>query len=575
MRAPRVFISYAHESDEHAEAVRDLWVFLRANGVDARLDRVAAQRRQDWTLWMEEQVDAADHILVIASPAYRRRAGPGADPGEGRGVQYEARLLRNLFYQHQQDLDRFLPVVLPGGSAEDLPGFLTPAIATVYRVTGFTVAGAEPLLRLLLGMAAEVEPGLGKRPDLPARGVGAALLRHEIRVEVTGSGSREVAASTSLAGTLLGQHAGVLPFDLPHCWDNLDTPGAVDRLAAAGVGLWQALFDEATTGQLLALIDRSPVGTPVDVVVSLAQPLAWLPVELLRLPEDRRLLATIAGVRVTRRLAGVDRAPVGPLPGPLKILAAVAAPEETQTGNGPVDVEAEMQALLDAVTDTAAGDQAQVRILEVASLAEITAALRADQFHVLHLFAHGSQDGIELEDEDGRADFAPTSRLLAALKAGGHLLPLVVLSSCSGAAGGTSGLAAALVTAGADRVLGMHTSVTDTYATALGRGLYRALATDPTATVADAVAPARHDIEQQHAAARARGEQVRPESAVATLLAAGPDTPLRRPPRPRGAAGPRRGPTSRDGGAGAAVGSVDRAPRPPPRHHRRPARHPA
>ena len=127
------------------------------------------------------------------------------------------------------------------------------------------------------------------------------------------------------------------------------------------------MFDQATTGQLLALIDRSPVGTPVDVVVSLAEPLAWLPVELLRLPEDRRLLATIAGVRVTRRLAGIDRAPVGPLPGPLKILAAVAAPEETQTGNGPVDVEAEMQALLDAVTDTATGDQAQVRILEVAS----------------------------------------------------------------------------------------------------------------------------------------------------------------------------------------------------------------
>jgi hypothetical protein len=97
--APRVFISHAYESDKHAEVVRDLWVFLRANGVGARLDRVAAQHRQDWTLWMEEQADAADHILVIASPAYKHRAGPAADPDTGRGVQYEARLLRNRFYQ--------------------------------------------------------------------------------------------------------------------------------------------------------------------------------------------------------------------------------------------------------------------------------------------------------------------------------------------------------------------------------------------------------------------------------------------------------------------------------------------
>jgi hypothetical protein len=36
----RVFISSAHESDAHAEAVRDLRIFLRANEVDAQIDRV-------------------------------------------------------------------------------------------------------------------------------------------------------------------------------------------------------------------------------------------------------------------------------------------------------------------------------------------------------------------------------------------------------------------------------------------------------------------------------------------------------------------------------------------------------
>lgn len=92
----------------------------------------------------------------------------------------------------------------------------------------------------------------------------------------------------------------------------------------------------------------------------------------------------------------------------MKILAAVAAPEESRTPNVPLDVEAEMQALLDAVTDldlngdtTAGPVRAQVRILEVASLPEITRALAADRYHVLHLSAHGSAAGVELEAEDG------------------------------------------------------------------------------------------------------------------------------------------------------------------------------
>ena len=87
----RVFISYAHGSDEHVERVRDLWIFLRAQGIDAKLDRAAAQRRQDWALWMADQVREADHILIVASAAYRERAEGRSGPDVGRGVQYEAR----------------------------------------------------------------------------------------------------------------------------------------------------------------------------------------------------------------------------------------------------------------------------------------------------------------------------------------------------------------------------------------------------------------------------------------------------------------------------------------------------
>src|SRR6266516_3020819 len=83
-RAPaRVFVSYAHDDPSHEDRVRRFWLLLRENGIDARLDLTAAERRQDWAQWMTRQVRDAQRVLVVASPEYRRRAEGDAGPGEG------------------------------------------------------------------------------------------------------------------------------------------------------------------------------------------------------------------------------------------------------------------------------------------------------------------------------------------------------------------------------------------------------------------------------------------------------------------------------------------------------------
>ena len=64
----RVLISYAHDDQAHEDRVRDLWLFLRANGVNARLDMLAAERPQDWAQWTMREVRDADRIVVVASP---------------------------------------------------------------------------------------------------------------------------------------------------------------------------------------------------------------------------------------------------------------------------------------------------------------------------------------------------------------------------------------------------------------------------------------------------------------------------------------------------------------------------
>jgi hypothetical protein len=168
----RAFISYAHDSPAHREQVRSFWYFLLEHGVDAWSDFEVAEERQELPRTIEIAIDRGEFILVVASEEYRRRAAPDRPGGQrnGRGVEYEAGLIRDRLYRDRHRwFSRVLPVVLPGGSERDVPPFLLPLSATIYSVTAFTVAGAEPLLRVLTGQPGEVRPAIGRVPALPPR----------------------------------------------------------------------------------------------------------------------------------------------------------------------------------------------------------------------------------------------------------------------------------------------------------------------------------------------------------------------------------------------------------------------
>lgn len=242
--ADRVFISYAHDDDAHVDRVRDFWLFLRSQGIDADLDLPAAEQRLDWTEWMTTQIRDARFVLVVASPQYKRRAEGETGPSEGRGVQYEVGLIRDRFYADQpKGLKQILPVVLPGCSGTDIPTWLRPAAATHYKVDDFSQAGAEKLIRVLTDQPWETTPPLGTRRHLPSRDVGSESgvtppslhTRVLIRAIVTGEG--RLSSSVWLAGTMLARREEPLPAEVIGVWSALRLPAltAGERMATAGL----------------------------------------------------------------------------------------------------------------------------------------------------------------------------------------------------------------------------------------------------------------------------------------------------------------------------------------------------
>lgn len=326
-----------------------------------------------------------------------------------------------------------------------------------------------------------------------------------------------------------------LPNLVSEAWSRATGHAESVRHIAVQVGrlLRDALFAPSVAQKITLLIDGSARDTVTEIVFDVDNETMLLPYEMLVLIDDTPLV-TRPNIALLRHHTGAGQVAGPPLPGPLKILAAVAAPTETRTTSRPLDVEAEMQAILGAVADVATAGGGAVRILEVASLEQITAALRADEFHVLHLGTHGSATILELEDEDGDPVIVEAAQLAAALRASGRALPLVVLSSCGGVDGGTGGLAHTLIRGGVERVLVMQTSISDRYATLLSKAFYDMLAADPGTTAALALGRARHMLEQQPHGASTEGEQP-PEWFVPTLLTTTPDRPLwdsAAPPRP-------------------------------------------
>ena len=313
-------------------------------------------------------------------------------------------------------------------------------------------------------------------------------------------------------------------------------------LSRAGRLLGESFLPEPVEdelGRVLAAAERAY--QPVRLGLAVPPGLAGLPWEALLCPDGRGPLALHPLVSLYRK---TETAAARLLPGPLRIVVAIAAPD---TGGGAVlDYERELRNVLAAVR-AARQDAADVRVVPFATVAAIREELDRGPAHVLHISGHGSPGTLSLENDDGTARPVTADEFLAQAIPPGRMPPVVTLSACytdaAGSQGGAS-FAARLCQRGAAAVIATETSVTDTYATRLLARVYGTLARTRDPDIVAVLADARREVQAElETSPDARDNQLAGlgEWAAVTILAAAGSVPVLDPEHTaRAAPGPSR-----------------------------------
>ncbi|MCI0354997.1 MAG: SUMF1/EgtB/PvdO family nonheme iron enzyme [Acidobacteria bacterium] len=158
---PRVFISYAQESDAHARWVLGLAARLRKDGLDAWIDQYEQFPPKGWRPWMTEQIERAHWVLVICTEDYKKRFDGNAPASVGRGVRWESQHITQELYDRKFHNTRFVPVLPPAGDEHCIPIPLKDY--QKFRLDD----EYEALYRLLTAQPSTPAPVLGKIRHLP------------------------------------------------------------------------------------------------------------------------------------------------------------------------------------------------------------------------------------------------------------------------------------------------------------------------------------------------------------------------------------------------------------------------
>jgi tetratricopeptide (TPR) repeat protein len=162
---PTIFISYSHDSAEHAARVLALADRLIEDGLDCVLDQYIGDPPEGWPRWMDRKIKEADLVIMICTETYYKRVMGEEKKGVGLGVKWEGNLIYQHLYQNETVNEKFIPVLFEDGKFEHIP---TPVQGqTFYRLD--SQEAYDRLYWRLTGQHQTEKPKKGQIKKRPSR----------------------------------------------------------------------------------------------------------------------------------------------------------------------------------------------------------------------------------------------------------------------------------------------------------------------------------------------------------------------------------------------------------------------
>lgn len=155
-QAPKVFISYSHDSNDHKNWVLRLASDLRKHGIDAILDVWDLKPGDDVARFMEH-LASVDRVVIVCSEQYSQKATAGKG-----GVGYETMLVTAEILQ-DRGVVKFIPI-LKNNTSQMLPPFLRTRMWIDFEMEEEYSKKLDELVRILHEAPAFSKPPLGKSP---------------------------------------------------------------------------------------------------------------------------------------------------------------------------------------------------------------------------------------------------------------------------------------------------------------------------------------------------------------------------------------------------------------------------
>jgi hypothetical protein len=134
---------------------KELATFLRANGIEARLDVWYLRPGMDTPQWMSNELDLADRVLLVCDELYAQKA----DRRHG-GVGWEIRIIQgDLLVSQEDNPDKYIPIIVTPELNAGTPKFLRGTFALHWPESGPDEVGRrDELLRIIYNRQEEAPP---------------------------------------------------------------------------------------------------------------------------------------------------------------------------------------------------------------------------------------------------------------------------------------------------------------------------------------------------------------------------------------------------------------------------------